>query len=110
MSANGQTTVNFGAFPGTSEASVDVAGQTGLVVTSEVEGWVLPVDTATHTADENKIERIRVIGFWFVNDTLRLVAYDNASPAWKDVNYDTKNPGAQAQRLYGEYNLGWAWN
>jgi len=112
MGASGQTTVDFGAFPGSVEAQVDISGQSGLVVTSEVEAWVLPIATADHSVDEHLEERMRVLGLYKVDGTLTIRAFQAASPAWKDVNYNNAlaDGGAQKQRLYGQYNVGWVWN
>jgi hypothetical protein len=54
-SGTGTATVNFGAFPGTSEASVAVTGQATISATSKAEAWVMADDTSTsHTAADHK--------------------------------------------------------
>lgn len=51
----GAATIDFGAFPGTYEASVAVTGQTGISATSDVDAFVMADDTtATHTAEDHK--------------------------------------------------------
>lgn len=51
----GTATLNFGAHPGSNEASVAVAGQTAISATSKVEAWVMADDTtATHTASDHR--------------------------------------------------------
>jgi hypothetical protein len=58
MATQGTTTVDFGAFPGASDASVAVTGQTSITGTSLVEAWLYPTATADHTADEHWVETI----------------------------------------------------
>jgi hypothetical protein len=51
----GTATLNFGAFPGSNEASVAVTGQTAILSTSKVEAFVMSDDTtADHTANDHK--------------------------------------------------------
>ena len=57
----GTATLDFGAFPGASDASVAVTGQTGIVAGSLVEAWIRPVATADHTADEHRVETLEVV-------------------------------------------------
>jgi hypothetical protein len=110
MPGSGSAILNFGAFPGSVETTVDVTGQAGLTSASKVEAWVLPVATADHTVDEHRIERIRVIAQYKVDGELTIYGYDNATPAWREVNYITgRNGGAQSQRVYGQFTVGWAW-
>lgn len=55
----GTTTVNFGAFPGSSHASASIAAAS-VTASTIVEAWIFPAATADHTADEHKVETIRV--------------------------------------------------
>ena len=51
----GTATLDFGAHPGSNEASVAVTGQATISATSKVEAWVMGDDTSTdHTADDHK--------------------------------------------------------
>lgn len=55
--ATGQGTavLDFGASPGSNEASVNVAGQTAISATSNAEAYVMGDDTAgTHTANDHR--------------------------------------------------------
>ena len=58
--ATGTTTLDFGAAPGKSDASVAVTGQSAIVAGSLVESWLRLVATATHTADEHWVEEMDV--------------------------------------------------
>ena len=61
MGAQGSTTVNFGAFPGSSDTSVAVTGQASILAGSLVEAWVSPVATGDHSADEHLVETFKVM-------------------------------------------------
>jgi hypothetical protein len=51
----GTATINFGSFPGTSEASVAVTGQGAISATSKAEAYVMADDTTgTHTANDHR--------------------------------------------------------
>lgn len=60
MGAQGTTTVNFGAFPGSYDTSVNVTGQASITGTSLVEAWIYPTATADHSADEHLMTEIKV--------------------------------------------------
>jgi hypothetical protein len=54
-SAIGSATINFGAHPGSNEASVAVTGQTSISNTSKAEAWVMADDTSSnHTASDHR--------------------------------------------------------
>lgn len=51
----GTATINFGAAPGNSEASVAVTGQASILSTSKVEAYIMADSTATgHTAADHR--------------------------------------------------------
>lgn len=55
--ATGQGTaiINFGAYPGSNEASVVVTGQSSITNTSKAEAYFMGDDTAgTHTASDHR--------------------------------------------------------
>lgn len=60
MGSQGQTTVDFGTFPGSAMASVAITGQAGIIASSLVEAWLMPALTADHSADEHLVEPIVV--------------------------------------------------
>jgi hypothetical protein len=54
-SAQGTATLNFGAHPGSNEASVAVTGQGGIGATSKAEAYVMADDTTSdHTAQDHR--------------------------------------------------------
>lgn len=103
--ANGSTTINFGAWPGSARATADVASQTGLVAGTRVEAFVLPVLTADHSIDEHRSVMLKVQAFYKVDGTFTVEGYENAQHSIKD------NRGQYRKHfLHGQYTVGWAWN
>lgn len=94
MGASGTTTIDFGAFPGKSDASVAVVGQAGIVAGSLVEAWPRPVDTADHKADEHLLHQIEVTAGNIVAGTGFTI-------------YGVSN---DKTRSYGVWQLAWVWN
>lgn len=94
MGAQGTTTLTFGAFPGASDASVDVIGQAGIVSGSLVEAWLRLEATADHSADEHWIENLKVSAGNIVaatGFTIYGVTLDNTL-------------------RYGAWTVAWVWN
>lgn len=106
MAGNGTTTINFGAFPGSVEASADVTGQTGLVATSRLDAWVMPIATADHSADEHLIEELRVRAVFKVNGTLTVIGMIEREVIDR---VSINGQGPQRRRLHGAYSVGWVW-
>lgn len=53
--AQGTATINFGAFPGSNEASVVVSGQSAISATSKAEAFIMGDDTTSdHTAGDHR--------------------------------------------------------
>ena len=97
MSANGTTTISFGAFPGATDATVVITGQTGIVAGSLVGAWIRPVATADHSIDEHRVENIEVIA-----DTIV------AGTGFTIFGCSRSEYGAST-RLYGSWTVAWAW-
>lgn len=93
MSTQGHTTVDFGAFPGRAEAQATIAGQAGILTTSDAEAWIRCEDSANHSADEHDIEDFEVVAKSIVAAT--------------GFNI-TARP--RIGRCYGLYNVSWVWN
>lgn len=126
MGAQGTTTIDFGAFPGGSDASVAVTGQAGITGTSLVEAWLLPAATADHTADEHVVETIKVMagniaagtGFTVyavntstLNEPLETPGVSRFRSAAGTVYGDTDpSVGGRGTRIYGTWSIGWVWN
>ena len=114
MGASGSTVVDFGAFPGASDASVTVTGQTGILLGSLVEAWMFPAATADHTADEHLVETIRIIAGNIVAGTGFTIYALNTSqlnePLIQIDRSSTPSVGGQGTLVYGKWNVGWVWN
>ena len=92
--ATGNATLNFGAFPGSSDTSVAVTGQTGITTSSFVEAWLVPTATADHSADEHIVETIKVIAGNIVNGTGFTIYGVNTG---------------DNSRIYGSWSVSWVW-
>jgi hypothetical protein len=94
MGAQGEATLDFGAFPGAADAVIGVSSQVGFVAaTSLCEAWIFPAQTTHHTADEHRLEEIKV----------------SAVP-WVDTAFLIFGHSTGKQRLYGDWNVAWVWN
>jgi hypothetical protein len=94
MATQGTAVLNFGAFPGGSNASVTVTGQAGIVAGSLVEAWVRPVATADHSADEHIVDPPRVI----------------AGDIVPGVGFTVHGFSVNTKRHHGQYTVAWVWN
>lgn len=120
--ATGTATLDFGAFPGKSDASVAVTGQAGIVAGSLVEAWIRPVATADHTADEHMIETLKVFAGNIVDGTGFTIYGFNTSqqnepliaPGIKtgptaSLNLPEPSIGGIGTRIWGQWTTAWAW-
>jgi hypothetical protein len=134
MSGTGTTLVDFGAFPGASDASVTITGQTGILAGSLVEAWIFPATTVDHSADEHVFESIKVVAGNVVAGTGFTIYATNTATLFEPVATDNTSTGRPASatgqafgpgvqdraavyccgglgtRLYGKFNVGWVWN
>lgn len=125
MGAQGSTTIDFGAFPGGSDASVAVSQPT-ISGSSLVEAWIFPAATADHTADEHVVESIKVfagnvqagVGFTIyavntsqLNEPLSKAGVSTFRSAATSVyGYGGETVGGIGTRIYGQWSVGWVWN
>jgi hypothetical protein len=93
MGAQGTTTIDFGAYPGASDATVAVTGQAAIVAGSLVEAWIRPVATADHSIDEHRVEELII-------DADTIVAATGFTIFGRTMNV----------RLYGLWTVAWVWN
>jgi len=127
--AQGTTTVNFGAFPGSYDTSVAVA-QPAILGTSLVEAWLYPVATADHSADEHLVEPIKVIagnvvagvGFtiyaFYDSDIYEQRVDEQAQHQSADIRdrlgglavQDGIDNALKTARAYGQFTVAWVWN
>jgi hypothetical protein len=132
-SANvGTATIDFGAFPGSSHATVAVTGQAAIVADSVVQAWIRPVATADHSADEHMLETLKVHAANIVAGTGFTVNAFNAGtinePDVAAVSRDAVSqqaarpggrgqqdrlagaPGGKGTRIYGQWTIAWSWS
>lgn len=124
MGAQGHTIIDFGAFPGASDASVAVTGQAGILTTHDVEAWVRLEATSDHSADEHWVEAIEVKAGNIVAGT-GFTIYAKCTNQLSEAQVDqlsmhqTGVQGRQgggavptniAPRLYGQWSVSWVWN
>lgn len=111
-SAQGSTSVDFGAFPGKSDASVAVTGQAGILTTSLVEAWLYPKATADHSADEHLVESIApVLAGNIVAGTGFTIYVRNASDLFDHApRFGGDGGTGMGTRLYGLWTVAWAWS
>lgn len=96
MGAQGHTTVDFGAAPGTggTATTVTITGQGGISTTaSEVEAWIRCEDSSDHSEDEHMIENIRVRA----GNIVAATGFDIVAEC--TLGY-----------TYGVWNVSWVWN
>ena len=124
--ATGTTTVDFGAFPGASDASVAITGQTGILVGSIIEAWLVAQPTADHTADEHRVETISVTCGNIVAGTGFTIYAQNTSQLNEpltDAGVSTfrsaattiygsagRSIGGRGTRIYGTWTVAWRWS
>lgn len=126
--AAGLTTINFGAFPGASDASVTITGQAGILAGSVVDAWLVATSTVDHLADEHFIESIRVtagnivpgVGFTIYASNTSTVNEPSPEPRRSRFAGTGQDFGAGQQnqqevivnrgtRIYGQWSVAWSW-
>jgi hypothetical protein len=113
MAAQGTASIDFGAFPGKTDASLVITGQTGILAGSLVEAWILPGATADHSADEHLVEPIYVIAGNIVAGTgFTIYAMSMDIPAVPDlaVRVHQRDRDNTAPMPYGLWKVAWCWN
>lgn len=103
--ATGTAVVDFGVFPGKSDASVAVTGQSGILSTSLVEAWLFG-STSDHSEDEHRVESLRC-------DAGSVVAGTGFTIYLSNTNQVTPRKGdpdeGKGTRIYGQWRVAWAW-
>jgi hypothetical protein len=128
VGAQSTAELDFGAFPGASDASVTVTGQASILVSSLVEAWIYPKDTTDHTADEHMLESIKVFAHTIVAGTGFTITGINTSEINEPLEQikgkqntttgvlqaaqgdQRQRAGGIGTRIYGKWTVGWVWN
>lgn len=107
----GTTTVDFGAFPGKTDVTATVTGQTAITGSSLVEAWIFPAATADHSVDEHWVDPPEVFagnvsagtGFTIYAVAKKRSDIGQRADSLRITNID--NP-----RVYGLWTVAWVWN
>jgi hypothetical protein len=111
MPGQGTTTVNFGAFPGSTDTSVTVTGQTGITGTSLVEAWIFPQATADHSVDEHWVDPPEVYAGNVVAGTgFTIFAVNKKRVDIGPLTDSTRVRNVDSPRVYGQWTVAWVWN
>lgn len=126
MGAQGTAIVDFGAFPGKSDASVAVTGQASIVAGSLVEAWLRLEATSDHSADEHLLETIKVSAGNIVAATGFTIYALNTSELFEPLEAPKgdrfkalaaqsqgglrESVGGRGTRIYGQWTVAWVWN
>lgn len=111
MPGQGTATLDFGAFPGATDATVSVTGQTGIAGTSLAEAWIFPTATTDHSADEHWVDPPEVYagnvsaGSGFTIYGVVKKRADIGQRGDSQVIRNIDNP-----RVYGKWTVAWVWN
>lgn len=107
----GTTLLDFGAFPGASDASTAIIGQSAITTGSIVEAWVYPRATADHSADEHMVETLKVMagniapGTGFTIYGLNTNQINETSIPYRGT---ALNAGI-GPLVYGKWTVAWQW-
>lgn len=97
----GTAELNFGVFPGTSIATVDVAS-VGVLVTSKLQAWIRPTATADHTDIDHVAASMAVHAIYLSDGNFRIYGSNR-----NDV---TAPDSKKNQPMFvGRYAVNWAW-
>ena len=127
--ATGTATLDFGTFPGKSDASLAITGQSGIVAGSLVEAWLRPAATADHSADEHMLETLKIFAATIVAGTgftiygfntnqvtehepPQFLTHQGQSQAGSPRQAGQWPAGyseGRAPRIYGAWSVAWAW-
>jgi len=123
--SSGTATIDFGAFPGASDASVVVTGEASIASDSVVHAWIALTSTADHSADEHLLETIKVaagnivagVGFTIYalnNSELFEPLEAPKGDRFKALAAQSQgglraSVGGQGTRIYGQWTVSWSW-
>lgn len=116
MGAQGNAILDFGAFPGKSDASVAVTGQAAILAGSLVEAWIRLEATADHSADEHMLETLRVFAGNIIAGTGFTIFGVNASEHYEALEAPARSPAGDgvssgpSTRIFGQWTISWVWN
>jgi hypothetical protein len=105
----GVSSLDFGAFPGATDATVVVTGQSAIQAGSIVEAWIMPAATADHSVDEHWLDPpIVVAGNIAAGTGFTIYGRVPNDPPPEDDSY-RRLPNVRNLRTYGVWNVAWQW-
>jgi hypothetical protein len=93
-SVTGSTTVDFGAYPGSNEASTVVSGQAGIAAGSSVQAWLVAEATSNHNVSDATYAA--------------LLAAISCSVPTADTGFTVY--ARSAEKLTGIFKIQWTWS
>jgi len=110
--AQGTATLNFGAFPGQTDATVAVTGQTGITGTSLVEAWIFPTAATDHSADEHWVDGPQVVVAGNIVAGTGFTIYASVKPQTdaRGTVDSRRGNNNDSPRAYGQWTVAWVWN
>lgn len=97
---SGSATIDFGSFPGKSDTSIAVTGQSGIVSGSIISAFIKLTATSDHSVDEHLVENIKVFAGNIVAGT-GFTIYG--------INKNSLANDGIVPMLYGQWSVGWNW-
>ena len=106
MAAQGTTTIDFGAFPGSTDATATVTGQATILAGSLAEAWISPVATSDHTADEHWVDPPEV----YAGNVVAGTGFTIYGVIKKRSEIGPSSRTVDVPRIYGQWTVNWVWN
>lgn len=109
--AQGTTTLDFGEFPGKTDATAVITGQTSILSGSLVEAWILPTATADHSADEHWVDPPELYAGNVVAGTgFTVYGVVKKRAEIGPTTDSTRIKNIDMPRVYGQWTVAWVWN
>lgn len=115
MGAQGSATLDFGTFPGSNVATVDVAAA-GVVAGSAIEAWLRPAATADHTDTDHIAAPMKVVGAYLSDNNIRIYGLNtnDVIPPVDQIPAEGRAGGSftrqNAPMFVGQFSVSWVWN
>lgn len=109
MAIQGTATLDFGAFPGASDASIAVASAT-IGASNLVECWIFPATTTDHSVDEHLVEQLLVRAGNIVAGVGFTIYGVNTDQVSEPGEARSMVSNLAEPRIYGKWNIAWVWN
>lgn len=93
MAAQGSTTIDFGPYPGDTNITLAITGQSEIEADALVDAWLTPAATADHSVDEHVVDGPDI----FAGAVVAGVGF-------------TIYGRARTDRAYGLWTVSWVWN